>query len=133
MRTPLQRLLCSCAGLLMVIAANAAQPERLQGRWLATAPDQGVVVSLTFGVSSSLTMPGARQDGSVIALTMPLQDLKTERDLSTFSVELPDNEGTLDLEFRITPSGDGGSLRVVRLDGEAVDDDVPIWVLRKAV
>ena len=114
------------------VAAAHTQADRFTGRWVASEPDRGVLVSLTLGASNSLTVPGGRQDGSTQALTLGVVELMTRGDVASFEVELPQNEGIVEFEFRITAAGDSGTLRVVRVDGEAPDDDIPNWILRKS-
>jgi hypothetical protein len=118
--------------LVMAMSTARAQTDRFMGRWIAVERDHGITVSLMIGPSSTLTMPGLRQDGTSLALTLAVRNLMTRVDLATFTVDLPENEGTLELEFRVAAADDSGALRVVRVDGEAADDAVPTWVLRKA-
>ena len=92
--------------------------------------DHGIVVSLTIGSSSTLTMPGIRQDGTNTALTLAVRNLMTRGDSATFTVDLPENEGTLELELRVAAT-DSAALRVIRVNGERTDDDVPTWMVRK--
>ena len=122
----------ACVFLLGVAMVRAnGQTDRFVGRWTAAEPDQGILVSLMIGPSSTLTIPGVRQNGTRTALTLAVRNLITRGDVATFTVDLPENEGTLDLEFRLAAADDSGALRVTRVDGEAADDDVPTWVVRK--
>ena len=132
--TSSHRIALTLAGvvlLAMAMVAARAQNDRFVGSWIAAERDHGILVSLTIGPASTLTMPGVRQDGTSTAMTLAVRNLMTRGDLATFSVDLPDNEGTLDLEFRVAAAGDSGALQVIRVDGEAADDDVPTWVVRK--
>ena len=123
----------ACVSLLGVaVVTTRAQTDRFVGRWIAAEKDHGILVSLMIGPSSTLTMPGVRRDGTSAALTLDVRNLITRADLATFTVDLPENEGTLDLEFRVAAADDVGRLRVVRVGGETADDDVPTWVVRKA-
>jgi hypothetical protein len=120
-----------CLLLLGTLSVAAtAQVDRFVGRWMAHETDHGIVVSLTIGSSSTLTMPGIRQDGTSTALTLVVRNLMTQGDSAAFTVDLPENEGTLDLELRVADT-DAGVLRVIRVDGEVADDDVPTWMVRK--
>ncbi len=110
-------------------ASPAAQTGPLEGRWTASKPDQGVVVTLTIGASGTLVFPGVRQDGRTETLTLAIRSLVLTPQTATFSVDLPETEGALDLELRV--DNESGTLRVVRIDGEPADDDVPTWTLRK--
>jgi hypothetical protein len=121
-------------GLTVLLSgvSAAAQTNRFAGRWHAAQADQGVVVTVVIGTSSSLTIPGVHANGTTEPLTLPIHNLMVAGDRATFSVDLPQNEGRLDLEFRIATATNAAALRVVRVDGESADDDVPTWVLRRA-
>ena len=130
--TSIHRIASTVACVLLLGMATArAQSDRFVGRWVTSEEDRGILVSLMIGSSSTLTIPGGRLDGTVTALTLVVRNLMTRGDVATFTVDLPDNEGTLDLEFRVSAAEDSGAVRVIRVDGEAADDDVPTWVVRK--
>ena len=121
-----------CLALFAVASVTAgAQTDRFAGQWIAAEEDHGVLVSLTIGPSGTLTMPGLRLDGTSAALTLAIRNLTMRDDVALFSVDLPENEGTLELEFRAASGDDSGSLRVIRVNGAAADDDVPVWIVRK--
>jgi hypothetical protein len=107
----------------------AAQANRVQGQWRTDRPDQGVIVTLTIGSESSIVIPGHTR-GRVEALTMALRNMRLNAEVATFSTDLPDNEGAIDWEFRVT-AADSGVLRVVRVAGEPAGDDMPRWTLRR--
>jgi hypothetical protein len=101
------------------------------GGWVASEPDHGVVITLTIGAESDLIFPGLRQDGRSEALILAVRNLMTSGQAVTFTVDLPESEGPLDLEFRVAGADGTGTLRIVRVDGEPAGDDVPRWALRK--
>jgi hypothetical protein len=109
----------------------AAQTSPFVGRWVASQPEHAVVIALTIGSSNTLIFPGLRQDGRSQALTLAIRNLQMTAEAATFTVDLPENEGALEFEFRLA-GGDGlGRLRIVRVDGEDAADDIPSWALRK--
>ena len=113
------------------IMEPAAQSDPFLGRWAASKPDQGVVVMLSIGPSSTLVLPGTGPSGRTEAMTLEVRNLQRQSPSATFSVDLPDNEGVVDLEFRIVPTEGVGVLRVLRVDGEPADDETPSWTLRR--
>jgi hypothetical protein len=118
----------ACAGMLRSVTA---QTDALAGRWVASEPDHGVVITLAIGPSSTLIFPGFRQNGRVETLTLAVRNLQTTQQAATFAVDLPENEGALELELRLAGSDGLGVLRIIRVDGEQADDDMPTWTLRK--
>jgi hypothetical protein len=123
-----------CCALLAVAGMSSpvmAQANPFAGRWVASEPDHGTVITLTIGSPSTLVFPGSRQDGRAEAFTLTLRNLQTSQQTVTFTVDLPENEGALDLELRLAGTDDVGILRVIRIDGEPADDDLPSWSLRR--
>ena len=107
----------------------AAQANRVQGQWRAVRADQGVIVTLTIDSAGSIVIPG-RTRGRVEALRMALRNMRLNADVATFSTDLPDDEGAIDWEFRVT-AADSGVLRVLSVAGEPAGDDMPRWTLRR--
>ena len=107
----------------------AAQANRFQGQWRADRADQGVIVTLMIDSESSIVIPG-RTRGRVERLTMALRNMRHNAEAATFSTDLPDNEGAIDWEFRVT-AADSGVLSVVSVAGEPAGDDMPSWTLRR--
>lgn len=58
-------------------------------------------------------------------MTLRVRDLQRQQASATFSVDLPENERTVDFEFSIVPTEGVGVLRVLRVDGEPADADTP--------
>jgi hypothetical protein len=113
------------------IGLTRAQTNPFLGQWRASEPDHDVVITLTIGEDiSSLIFPGLRQNGSSQALNLAVRNLMTNEQAATFTVDLPENEGALDFEFR-TAAGGMGTLRILRIDGETAID-IPPWTLGKA-
>ena len=120
----------SCLALFVLAAhtMSAAQVEPFVGTCRAAQPDRGVVVTLTISKASTLVIPGGRRDGSIQPLNLTVRNLLAKGRVATFTVDLPQNEGTLDFEFQ---TADGmGTLRALRLEGQPlVGDDSPTWRL----
>ena len=126
------RILCPAALAAGVISVSlAAQTDPFVGRWVALQREHGVFITLTIGASSTLIFPGLRQDGRSEALTLAVKNLRVTPQTATFTVDLPENEGALEFEFRLVGADGSGRLSVLRVDGQNADDDVPSWVLRK--
>ena len=119
--------------VLALVSTGAAQRDRdpFAGSWVAAERDRGVLITLTIGRESTLVLPGTGPDGRTEALTLELRDLKAVESTATFAVDFPGDEGTAEFEFRIEGEGDRGTLRTLRVDGEAVEPDFPTWTLRK--
>ena len=117
---------------VLVCTVAAAQDASLSGRWAAREADRGVVVTLTFGSSNTLVIPGTGPSGRTTALTLAVKNLQRTQRTATFTVELPDNEGAIDFDFSLSPNDDSGSLRVRRINGEPPDDDLPSWTLTRS-
>ena len=124
--------LLACVVIFGITINLKAQNNPFVGRWTATEPDNGVVITLTIGETSRLVFPGHRQDGRTEALNLAVRNLMTSEQVATFTVDLPNNEGPMDLEFCKGTSSDMGTLRVTRVDGQAPDNDVPGWTLGRA-
>ena len=108
-----------------------AQTDAWVGTWTAPELDRGVTVTLMIGPSSTLVIPGTGPGGKVAALTLDVQDFRSSADRATFRVDLPDNEGVVAFELRVRNTRDDASLRVLTIDDEPVDDDIPSWTLRR--
>ena len=113
------------------IMKPAAQSDPFLGRWAASEPDRGVVVMLSIDASSTLVLPGTGPSGRTEAMTLRVRNLQRQQASATFSVDLPENEGTVDFEFSIVPTEGVGVLRVLGVDGEPADPDTPTWPLRR--
>lgn len=113
------------------ITKPAAQSDPFLGRWAASERDRGVVVMLSIDASSTLVLPGTGPSGRTEAMTLRVRNLQRQQASATFSVDLPENEGTVDFEFSIVPTEGVGVLRVLRVDGEPADADTPTWPLRR--
>jgi hypothetical protein len=87
-------------------------------------------VSLSLDENGTLVIPGTGPDGRVRPLTLRLRDVSKQSRSVTFAVDLPDNEGRLDLVFRLTDD-DRGKLDVITVAGEPADADAPTWELQK--
>ena len=129
------RWACSLLVCLIIFGAGIgsarAQANPFVGQWRASEPDHGVVVTLTIGEdASNLVFPGLRENGSSQALNLSVRNLMTTEQVATFTVDLPENEGALDFEFR-TAAGGMGALRILRIEGETAID-IPPWTLGKA-
>lgn len=109
----------------------AGQADSWSGSWAARGQDRGVTVSLTLGTSERLVIPGIGPGGRVAALSLAIRDLRRDGDRVTFVVDLPDNEGTLEFEVHRGPGAEDLLLRVLRVDGEPADDDMPTWTLAR--
>ncbi len=122
------------ASVVLLVGVDAihskAQSNALAGRWVSPEPDKGVVITLSIGSANTLIIPGTGPSGRTEALTLTIRNLRTSQQGATFTVDLPDNEGAVDFEFRITSAG-AGTLGVVMIDGEPPDDDFPVWTLRR--
>ena len=106
--------------LLIVVAIGidaAAQRDPFAGRWQAAESDRGVVVSLTFGGSNTLVMPGTGPSGRTEALTLALRNVRKTGDTATFSVDFPGDNGNAEFEFRLGAPRDAGTLKAIRVDG----------------
>jgi hypothetical protein len=116
--------------IIVGAALTRAQANAFVGQWRAAAPDHDVVITLTIGENASnLVFPGFRQNGSSQTLNLSVRDLMTNEQVATFSVDLPENEGVLDFDFRTAAEGTG-TLRILRIDGETAVN-IPPWTLRK--
>ena len=111
--------------------AATAQGPPLTGRWVALERDQGIVVTLTIGTTSTLVIPGTGPNGRTEALTLQVRSLQQGTRSMTFTVDLPEDNGAVDLEFRLESADDLGVLSILKVEGEPVDDDFPRWKLRK--
>ncbi len=124
--------LLTCLIIFGATISLKSQSNPFVGRWTASEPDNGVLITLTIGETSSLVFPGHRQDGRTEALNLAVRNLMTSEQVATFTVDLPNNEGPMDLEFRKGTASDMGTLRVTRVDGQAADNDIPSWILGRA-
>lgn len=108
-----------------------AQVERFAGRWVALVAENGGRVAVDIGQANTLTLPGISADGTTERLVLPIIKLMIAGDRATFSVELPQGEGTLDLEMNVTAAVDSAVVRVTRAP-DISGSDLPQWNVRRA-
>ena len=128
---PAARFVFAVAGGISIAGIRTVtQTDQWVGTWTASEQDRGVTVRLTISQSSTLVIPGTGPGGKVAALTLLVRDFRRTAERATFVVDLPDNEGVIEWEFRAPNTRDVVILRALTVDGEPVDDDTPSWTLR---